>query len=598
MTRLLPVRARSTRAAIGAAALASVTALTLTGAASPAQSAPTTDCPAAVPDTDLTPGQAVTGLTVSTGTTPDSFTGTVLGVLNDGIAPGVDMIMVRLTSPEIDRVGIWEGMSGSPVYAEDGRLIGAVSYGLSTGPSTVAGVTPAANMEALLNGGAGPDAKRFAAKVKLNKAVTKAIVASGAASAADADQGMSKLRLPVTISGMVNSSRLNDLAKGLHISGARVMTGPASVPTSPTYDLAPGGNLAATISFGDVTVGGVGTVTVVCGSEILGFGHPLNFVGDSTYFMHGANAIYVQEDPTLAGFKVANLGAPSGTVTGDHLAGILGESGALPEFATATSTTTLGGGAPKSGSTYIAVQDFVPDIGTSELVSNQDVTMDYIGKGSGTMGYDIEGTRQDGTPFSVTRSDVYSDDFDLSYATANDLANALYSIYYNGSQQVKIDSVTTTSNLDKSTGTYTVSKVRAFVRGAWRTLSQDSTVVAKAGATKRFHVILTSPQFGSRNVTVTLSIPATAHGKSGSVDVFGGNQGSFDEGDIYGDGSSSDAPSLDRVIHSLESAPHHDDVVADMQLYTRFGNPAAHRQARKSTGHVVNGDFAFGIFIR
>src|SRR5262245_51372609 len=54
----------------------------------------------------------VTGMTVSTGTDPDQFTGSVLGVLNDGIAPGIDMIMVRLTNDEINRVGgIWAGMS-------------------------------------------------------------------------------------------------------------------------------------------------------------------------------------------------------------------------------------------------------------------------------------------------------------------------------------------------------------------------------------------------------------------------------------------------------------------------------------------------------
>src|SRR3954454_7416981 len=41
-------------------------------------------------------------------------------------------------------------MSGSPVYAEDGRLIGAVSYGLAFGPSPVAGVTLAADMQQLL----------------------------------------------------------------------------------------------------------------------------------------------------------------------------------------------------------------------------------------------------------------------------------------------------------------------------------------------------------------------------------------------------------------------------------------------------------------
>ncbi|MCB0907999.1 MAG: hypothetical protein KDB63_12880, partial [Nocardioidaceae bacterium] len=99
-----------------------------------AASAATCDTP--FPVADLVPHQAVTGLTVSAGTTPDGFTGEVLGVVKNGIAPGLDMVMVRLTSTEIDRVGgIWAGMSGSPVYADDGRLIGAVAYGLAWGPS-------------------------------------------------------------------------------------------------------------------------------------------------------------------------------------------------------------------------------------------------------------------------------------------------------------------------------------------------------------------------------------------------------------------------------------------------------------------------------
>src|SRR4051794_16272220 len=113
----------------------------------PAQSAVSVECPEVYPVGSLHRDQAVTGLTVSHGTKPDGFTGKVIGVLNDGIMPGLDMIMVRLTSPEIDRVGIWAGMSGSPVYANDGRLIGAVSYGLALGSSPVAGVTPYDHMD-------------------------------------------------------------------------------------------------------------------------------------------------------------------------------------------------------------------------------------------------------------------------------------------------------------------------------------------------------------------------------------------------------------------------------------------------------------------
>ena len=136
----LPEALRATRThwAVAGVAGALVTALTAVGLPA-AQSAQDGSCTAPYPEGKLTKGQTVSGLTVDgvkNATDPVKFTGTVIGVIKDGIAPGLDMIMTRLSSPEIDRVGgIWEGMSGSPVYASDGRLIGAVAYGLALGPS-------------------------------------------------------------------------------------------------------------------------------------------------------------------------------------------------------------------------------------------------------------------------------------------------------------------------------------------------------------------------------------------------------------------------------------------------------------------------------
>ena len=93
------------------------------------------------PQDDLGPDQAVNGLTVSRGVDPEPFTGTIAGVLEDGIAPGVDMILAELSSTAIDRNGIWAGMSGSPVYADadQTQLVGAVSYTLNEGSTTLAG---------------------------------------------------------------------------------------------------------------------------------------------------------------------------------------------------------------------------------------------------------------------------------------------------------------------------------------------------------------------------------------------------------------------------------------------------------------------------
>ena len=83
---------------------------------------PGPSCPTPVAASTLPDSAPVHGLTVTKGTTPAPFTGTFEGVLQDGIAPGVDLILADLHSATIDKVGIWAGMSGSPVYDTHGAL--------------------------------------------------------------------------------------------------------------------------------------------------------------------------------------------------------------------------------------------------------------------------------------------------------------------------------------------------------------------------------------------------------------------------------------------------------------------------------------------
>src|SRR6185295_15683934 len=100
--------------------------------------------------------------------------------------------------------------------------------------------------------------------------------------------------------------------------------------TAAAIPIAPGGNLAASLSYGTVTAAAIGTATAVCGDHVVGFGHPLAFAGDSTYSLHGADAVTIQPDVAFPSYKLANLGAPIGTVTEDRLTGIHGVTGALP----------------------------------------------------------------------------------------------------------------------------------------------------------------------------------------------------------------------------------------------------------------------------
>ncbi|MGI8789792.1 MAG: SpoIVB peptidase S55 domain-containing protein, partial [Actinomycetota bacterium] len=102
-------------------------------AITPANSAPTTDCPTVMPVADVVAGMNGTGYTVSKGNTPQPFDAEILGVYPDAILPGRDLIMAEVHSTAIDKVGgVWFGMSGSPVYVTDGgteKLVGAVAFG-------------------------------------------------------------------------------------------------------------------------------------------------------------------------------------------------------------------------------------------------------------------------------------------------------------------------------------------------------------------------------------------------------------------------------------------------------------------------------------
>src|SRR5262245_4047763 len=282
-----------------------------------------TGCPRIIPVGQVSRGMHITGLTTGSGTTPERFRGEVLGTLADGIAPGVPMILVRTRSRTIDRVGgIWAGMSGSPVYTRDGRLIGAVAYGLSVGPSKIAGLTPAEHMmELLAQGAPGPPPVRAPGRAPAGLAVRgapgrvtlvwgkRSSLSPAPAPPRRASGGLRQLPMPLGLSGfsaarfeqvgraVARSTRLNALA---YQAGAV----PASAAEAPAAEIRPGGNFAAALSYGDVTAAGIGTTTVACDGLALAFGHPFLFAGPTSMTAHGASTITIQDDPTGGPFKV------------------------------------------------------------------------------------------------------------------------------------------------------------------------------------------------------------------------------------------------------------------------------------------------------
>ena len=449
---------RSARSRAVAAIVASL-ALLGSGAAitsAPAQSAPPEqDCADAFPVASITQGMPVDGLTVTEGTEPTEFAGEVIGVLKDGIAPGIDMIIADLGNQtgdpahdtRIDQVGgIWQGMSGSPVYTDGGELLGAVAYGLSWGPSTVAGITPYEQMDDYLPG-------RVETEVSVPDGMARAIAAGSDVSARQAGDGLEQLRVPLTING-ISQSRLKHVRSGtqgryLHRQGrAGTLVGGAGPGVmADESDVVDGGNLGAAISYGTITAGGVGTVTDRCGDDLVGFGHPMMFSGATSLGVMPADALYVQEESLGAPFKVANLAAPVGTITQDRLTGITGTVAGLPAEVPIVSTVSYGERS-RTGESKSLSQEWNTDVTLMQVLAMHDVAIDAIQPGSETSGVTVTVTAG-GEEIPITSTDRYVSDYDIAYAGLWSIGDLVHTI--SRLDGVEITGVTTDSDVTDST---------------------------------------------------------------------------------------------------------------------------------------------------
>lgn len=488
------------------------------GAGTAGAADPAPDCTAPYDDAQLQRDDAVTGLTVSAGTTPEQFTGTVIGTLEDGVAPGIDMIMVRFDSPAIrDAGGIWQGMSGSPVYVGN-QLVGAVAYGLAYGPSPIAGVTPYSAMQTWLQ-------NPPAARVPVTQRQAARIASSGDVSARQAADGFRALPIPMSAAGL-DAARADQLAgvtrrwnRGVTYAAGRVGTGTADAST-----LVAGGNVAASAAYGDVTFAGVGTVTSVCDGRVVAFGHPFSNLGATSLGLHPADALYVQPDSLGAPFKVANVGAPVGTIDQDRRTGIAGALGPVPT-ATAVTSTVSAEGRERTGSTDVYLPQALASAVFSENLANHDRVFDTAGPGTEAQSWTITGDDH-GTPFTLQWADTYVDDQDITFGSAFELADITYAL--SQMEGVTVSAVTVDSDVTTAHTRLRLTGVEQQGGGTWTAVGNRHPAVGRAGRALRLRAVLAVP--GSdvpQYQPFTVTVPAGAV-REGQVQVVGGEDSWLD----------------------------------------------------------------------
>ncbi len=461
---------------LASAAVTAGLCLAGTAALSTPSQAATGSCDTAFPVADLTANQTVHGLTVSSGTTPTAFDGSVIGVLKDGIEPGVDMVMMTLSSPQIAQVGgIWEGMSGSPVYAADGSLIGAVAYTLSYGPTPVAGITPWEDMEAHAGTAPAP------VHIKVSAAAARKIAAATDVTKAQAASGFRELQAPTVVSGL-GPRALSKATGRPYLSSSVTAAGRATGASSPgVSDMIAGGNLVATEATGDIVFGGLGTITSVCAGRVVGFGHPMEFAGNTTYGMAGADALYIQGDSLGSAFKVANLGDVLGTIDQDRMTGISGPIGPIPDSTPITSTVTYhpdsGAVRTRTGSSDVQLPAATAAVTFYELVANHQNVLDAYQKGSEAQSWTVHGHTASG-PFTFKGGNRYADTADITFGSSFDLPDLVYLL--TNVDGVTVDSVDVTSNVVDDSSVLRIVGADQRVGGTWHAVDAHKPLLLKA----------------------------------------------------------------------------------------------------------------------
>src|SRR6267378_5796040 len=108
---------------------------------------------------DLRPGMKGVARTVFAGSEPQEFGVEILGVLPGFPGPHQSGIIARLSGNNVEKTGVFAGMSGSPVYI-DGRLVGAIAFSFPFSKDPIAGITPIKEMIDIFEKGGGSENQR------------------------------------------------------------------------------------------------------------------------------------------------------------------------------------------------------------------------------------------------------------------------------------------------------------------------------------------------------------------------------------------------------------------------------------------------------
>src|SRR5262245_27616123 len=300
--------------------------------------------PEIFPLEDLRPGMKGTARTVFTGSETEEFGVEILGILPGFPGPRQSAIIAKLSGANVEKTGVFAGMSGSPVYI-DGKIVGAIAFSFPISPEPIAGITPIKQKIELFNKGtenikpkeprvvsfsqlAGTDWKPSLPKPAVSAVSLLAPVSAGSPLMPLLGQQMTPIATPLVFTGISQES-LSMFAPQLVSSGLLPVSGAGgSAAITPLAEVngntfPPGSSISVQLVRGDYSLAAAGTVTLRDGDRIYAFGHPFLSLGASDMPMTEASVVTVISNVNNS-FKLAVPGRMVGAISQDRASGIFG----------------------------------------------------------------------------------------------------------------------------------------------------------------------------------------------------------------------------------------------------------------------------------
>jgi hypothetical protein len=532
------------------------------------------------------------GKTIIKGTEIRAFPVKVVGVIDN---PGEldDHIIVRAGGDVIREAGgIAAGMSGSPIYVNDkliGALWGAASFDISNTP--IALIRPIETMlkmtdsirakaeqrayyqslaKAPVSLGTVPiDGVSTELKLSFRKPYSEEleapntlyiqpmmtpVIVSGISGRAMQmlKNGVSERTLRASVPsllGLKQEAFFAEMHRGFEERySIKLMEAPVPVKSVAAYTTAEGetpfeegGALGALLTYGDISLGAIGTISYVDGPLFLAFGHPFLFDGDVEFFLSEATILDTVESLQIPW----KLGVPTkarGAVFEDRMQGIGGMVGVEPRhIEVEINITNTDQKLDRKISYQIGYyENLVPFLLFASTLQAMDEALNRIGPGTMKISYSIKGR---GMPKTLTHDDVFASFSDVAVAGPLRAAQTLFLITRNEFVDPELERVSVDIDL--------ISDVRAMRVKSVKTDKEKY----QAGETVKYTVTLQPYRGKEQTLEGSLELPKELEERRNvTLRAFGGPKAS----QRRSEDENPEFESLDELVEALDEVTSND----------------------------------------